>query len=104
MKIIKHKAEPKQEELNELFGIKKKVVEPASEPAAPPVKAQVNRDWDRHYNTLEAIRKTGLTKFSAGLCFVNDSGVPVELAQEVVQSWIDNYDELAFKLHWNTEA
>jgi hypothetical protein len=97
MKIIK-RTEPKQEELNEFFGKKKKAAEPL--PAPPREKAAINRDWNEHYKMLEALRQTGISQFQAGSYFVVDSGLPTALAQEIVQSWLDNYDELALKLHW----
>lgn len=98
MKIIKEAKEA--ENLEELFGRKKKVVEPLP-PVEPPKKAEINRDWDDHYQMLEAIRRSGgYSLFAAGICFVSDSGIPTPLAHEIVQSWIDNYDELARKLHW----
>jgi hypothetical protein len=97
MKIIKEAKDSKN--LEELFGKKKKVVEPVA-PAEPPKKAEINRDWDEHYKMLEALRQTGISQFQAGSYFVVDSGLPTALAQEIVQSWLDNYDELALKLHW----
>ena len=99
MKIIKEAKET--ENLTELFGRKKKVAEPVA-PAEPPKKTEINRAWDDHYKMLEAIRQTGKSLFGAGICFVSDSGLPMAFAQEVVQSWIDNYDELARRFHWKT--
>jgi hypothetical protein len=98
MKIIKNK---QPEQLDELFGRKKKT-EPVVEPIQAPEKTPINRYWDEHYKMLETLRKTCRTQFSAGLCFVADSGLPADLAHEIVQSWLDNYDELARKFHWNT--
>jgi hypothetical protein len=96
MKIIKNK---QPEQLDELFGRKKKT-EPVVEPIPAPEKTPINRDWDEHYKMLEALRQTGISQFQAGSYFVVDSGLPTALAQEIVQSWLDNYDELALKLHW----
>jgi hypothetical protein len=93
MKIIK-KNQPEQ--LNELFGRKKKQEEPV-EPEVHPI----NREWDQHYRTLEMLRKSGVSKELAGSYFVADSGLPEDLAREIFRSWLDNYDELAFKLRWD---
>lgn len=97
MKIIKH-TEPKPEELNELFGKKKK-----QEPAPPPEKPGINRDWDEHYKTLEMIRRSGVDAWLAGSYFVSDSGLPEELSRKIWFSWIENYRELARKFGWKTD-
>jgi hypothetical protein len=97
MKIIKKTATENKEELNELFGKKKK----AAEPAPAPNKPGINREWDEHYKTLEYIRRSGVSPWLAGGYFVADSGLPEELAQKIWFSWIENYDTLADKFGWN---
>jgi hypothetical protein len=98
MKIIKKTTTENKEELNELFGKKK-----AAEPAPPPEKPGINRDWDEHYKMLEAIRKSGVSAWLAGSYFVSDSGLPEELARKIWFSWIENYDKLADKFNWQKE-
>jgi hypothetical protein len=92
MKIIKKK---QPEQLDELFGRKKKQEEPV--PEVHPI----NRDWDTHYRTLEMIRKTGVPKDLAGSYFIADSGINEDVAREIFRSWLDNYDELAHLFRWN---
>jgi hypothetical protein len=92
MKIIKKK---QPEQLDELFGRKKKQEEPV--PEVHPI----NRDWDTHYRTLEMLRKSGVSKELAGSYFIVDSGIKEPLAREIYLSWLDNYDELAHILRWS---
>ena len=100
MKIIKKAATENKEELNELFG-KKKKQEPA--PAPAPEKPGINRAWDEHYKMLEMIRRSGVSSWLAGSYFMADSGLPEELSYKIWFSWIENYDELASKLKWKKE-
>ena len=93
MKIIKEAKEA--ENLEELFGRKKKV-----EPAPPPEKPGINRDWDDHYKTLEALRQSGVSSWMTGIYFATDSGLPKELANKIWFSWIENYDQLARIFRW----
>ena len=96
MKIIKH-TETKPEELNELFGIKKK----AAEPAPIPEKPAINMEWKKYYEMLEAIRKSGVSQYLAGGYLREGTNLPDEVIAEIVYSWIENYAVLADKLHWN---
>ena len=93
MKIIKEAKET--ENLEELFGRKKK-----EQPAPPPEKPGINREWDEHYKMLEAIRKSGVSSWLAGMYFINDSGLSEELANKIWFSWIENYAELAKLFRW----
>ena len=92
MKIIKKK---QPEQLDELFGRKKKQEEPV--PEVHPI----NRDWDTHYRTLEMLRKSGVSKELAGSYFIADSGIKEPLAREIFLSWLENYDDLARILRWS---
>lgn len=91
MKIIK-KDEPK-ENLEELFGRKK--------PAPVPEKVGINREWDKHYNTMENIRKSGVPTYLVGMYFSEGTAMPDELISKIFSSWLDNYAELAKLLHWD---
>lgn len=93
MKIIKEAKD--KENLEELFGRKKK-----DQPAPPPEKPGINREWDDYYKTLEALRQSGVSSWMAGLYFVTDSGLPKELANQIWFSWIENYDQLARIFRW----
>ena len=98
MKIIKNK-QTETENLEELFGRKKK--QEVEQPAPPPEKPGINREWDEHYKTLESLRRSGVSSWMAGVYFATDSGLQKELANKIWFSWIENYDELASKFKWN---
>ena len=89
MKIIKQKQEP----LNELFGRKK--------PAPVPEKVGINREWDKHYETMEDIRKSGVPTYLVGMYFKEGTAMPDELVSKIFASWLENYDELAKLFRWN---
>lgn len=91
MKIIKNKKEPEQ--LNELFGKKK--------PAPVPEKPGINHEWDKHYQTLENIRRSGVSSWLAGMYFREGTAISDEEAAKVFYSWIENYEELARQFHWD---
>ena len=91
MKIIK-KDKPK-ENLEELFGRKK--------PAPPPEPVGINREWDKYYNILEDMRKSGVPTYLAGMYFSEGQALPDELIANVFSSWLQNYDELSKLLHWD---
>ena len=100
MKIIKNKLTDAPEELEELFGRKK--TQEVEQPAPPPEKPGINRAWDDHYKTLEALRRSGVSSWMAGVYFASESGLPKELANKIWFSWIENYDQLARIFHWTT--
>lgn len=87
------------EDLVELFGLGKKRKEVAT-PPPPPEKPGINREWDDHYKTLEALRRSGVSSWMAGVYFASESGLPKELANKIWFSWIENYDTLARIFHW----
>jgi hypothetical protein len=93
MKISKKKHYEQPEQLDELFGRKKKA-------APPPEKPGINPEWEPHYKTLEEIRQSGVSSWLAGLYFREGSNLPDELIQQIFYSWIENYEELARKYHW----
>jgi hypothetical protein len=92
MKIIKKK---QPEQLDEFFGRKK---------AAPvPEKPGINHEWDKHYETLESIRKSGVSPWLAGMYFNEGSNISDEECSQIWYSWIENYNELAKYFHWKTD-
>lgn len=94
MRITKKSKQVEPDQLNELFGRKKKQEEPV--PEVHPI----NRQWDDHYRTLEMLRKSGVPKELAGSYFIADSGISEPVAREIFYSWRDNYDELAHIFRW----
>ena len=96
MKIIKHKPDKLEEGI---FSKKRQ----QQQPAPPPEKVPINREWDQYYNTLEDIRKSGVSPHIAGLYFREGTAISDELLGKVFASWMQNYDELSSKLHWDTK-
>ena len=63
-------------------------------------KYPINPEWKDHYIMLEAIRKSGITNmWGASPYLAEFAGITQGLAQEVLVSWIENYDELK-NLYW----
>lgn len=90
MKIIKHK---EQKPITELFGRKK--------PTPAPEKIGINREWDKHYETMESIRKSGVPIHLVGMYFSEGTAMQDELISKIFTSWLDNYDELSKLFHWD---
>jgi hypothetical protein len=93
MKIIKKK---QPEQLDEFFGRKKK-------PAPIPEKPGINHAWDKHYEMLEWIRKSGVNAYCAGAYLREGTNLSDEEVAEILCSWIYNYDELARYFHWKAD-
>lgn len=97
MKIIKEeKTQP--EKLEELFGFGKKK-KPAPEPEVP----GVNHAWDKYYEMLEEIRRTGVSQWTAGMYLSEGTNLSDEQVAEILHSWIANYKELAYYFHWKED-
>ena len=92
MKIIKQRTEKLEEGI---FSKKK------PEPAPPPVKVEINHEWDKYYNTLEDIRNSGVSPHLAGMYFREGTAISDELLGKVFASWMQNYEELSRQLHWD---
>lgn len=62
----------------------------------------INKDWYSYYETLEDIRKSGITNmfgaspYLATLCEIDE-----KLAQKVLINWMENYSELSEIFNWN---
>lgn len=93
MKIIKKKPE-QPEQINELFGRKKK-------PAPVPEKVGINHEWDKYYEMLEDIRASGVSVWLAAGYLSEGVKISTEELSKIWYSWIDNYDELAKYFHWD---
>lgn len=64
-------------------------------------KHQINHDWDKHYETLEEIRKSGITNmWGASPYLAAYDNIGIETANSILCSWIDNYSELAKYFNW----
>lgn len=58
-------------------------------------KHPVNHDWKNYYIMLEAIRRSGICNmWGAHPYLAATAGISQKLAQEILMSWISNYDEL----------
>ena len=98
MKIIKEQKEQQPEKLEELFGFGKK-----KKPAPIPEPPGINHAWDKHYEMLEEIRKTGIGQWAAGMYLSEGTNLSDEKVAEILHSWIANYKELARYFHWKTD-
>lgn len=64
-------------------------------------KHPINDEWNDYYKTLEYIRRSGITNmWGAAPYLAKFYTISVELAKDILLSWIDNYDELSKKFSW----
>ena len=65
------------------------------------MKYPIKEEWNNYYETLELIRKSGITNmFGAAPYLAEYCNISVELAKDVLLSWIENYNELSKKYSW----
>lgn len=65
------------------------------------MKRQIREEWNDYYETLEAIRKSGIVNmFGSAPYLAEHCGIGIKLAAEALISWMDNYDELSEKFAW----
>ena len=59
------------------------------------------REWDEYYQTLENIRKSGITNmFGAAPYLAQLEGIDEKLARQVLSNWMQNYDALSERFGW----
>lgn len=64
-------------------------------------KYPINDEWNIYYETLEHIRRSGITNmWGAAPYLAAYKSIPETLARKVLLSWIENYDELSKKFSW----
>lgn len=64
-------------------------------------KHPINLEWEEYYEMLESIRASGICNMWGASPYLAElSGIPEDLATEVLLSWIENYSELAEKYNW----
>ena len=65
------------------------------------MKHQIREEWNDYYEILEDIRKSGIVNmFGSAPHLADRCGIDEDLAEEVLISWMDNYDELSEKFSW----
>ena len=65
------------------------------------MKYPIKEEWNNYYETLELIRKSGITNmFGSAPYLAEYCNIDLELAKDILCSWIDNYDELNKKFSW----
>lgn len=65
------------------------------------MKHQIREEWNDYYEMLEAIRKSGIVNmFGAATVLADCCGIDEDLAEDVLLSWMDNYNELSEKFAW----
>lgn len=64
-------------------------------------KHPINDEWSIYYQTLEYIRRSGITNmWGAAPYLAAYRHISKDLASEILCSWIDNYDELSEEFGW----
>ena len=64
-------------------------------------KNSIKPEWEKHYQTLERIRQSGITNmFGASPYLAAMNNISEELALDVLGNWMHNYDELCKKYGW----
>lgn len=64
-------------------------------------KYPINDEWSIYYQTLEHTRRSGITNmWGAAPYLAKYRNISVELATDVLLSWIENYNELSKKYSW----
>ena len=61
----------------------------------------IKPEWKKYYQTLEAIRKSGITNMCGAAPYLATlEDIDEKLAQDVLVNWIHNYNELNKKFGW----
>jgi len=61
----------------------------------------IKPEWNKYYNTLERIRKSGITNmWGAGPYLARFENIEEKLADEILLNWIHNYTELNKQFGW----
>lgn len=61
----------------------------------------IKPEWNDYYQTLERIRKSGITNmFGAAPYLARIEGIDEKLAREVLCNWMKNYDALNKQFGW----
>lgn len=64
-------------------------------------KYPIKDEWNDYYETLERIRRSGITNMWSAAPYLADyEDISKTLAREVLLSWIENYDELCKRYSW----
>jgi hypothetical protein len=64
-------------------------------------KYPIKKEWEEYYNTLEAIRKSGITNmFGAAPYLARIENIDERLARDVLLNWMQNYNELSKIYNW----
>ena len=64
-------------------------------------KYPINDEWSIYYQTLEHIRRSGITNMWGATPYLAEyCNIDLKLAKDILCSWIDNYDTLSKKFSW----
>lgn len=65
------------------------------------MKYPIKEEWEHYYKALERIRESGITNmWGAAPYLAKYCNISVELATDILLSWIENYDKLSKKFSW----
>ena len=62
----------------------------------------IREEWERYYNILEAIRKSGITNMFGAAPYLKEfcPKLSHKEAQVILANWMRNYNELSEKYGW----
>lgn len=65
-------------------------------------KYPIKEEWEDYYETLEAIRKSGITNMFGAAPYLREfhPELSVKESNEILCNWISNYNELNKKYNW----
>ena len=65
-------------------------------------KYPIKEEWDKYYQVLEAIRRSGVTNMFGATPYLQEfcPELSGEEAREILCNWMSNYDELNKKYNW----
>ena len=65
------------------------------------MKYPIKEEWNNYYEILEVIRQSGITNMWGAAPYLAEyCNIDLELANDILCSWIDNYDALSKKFSW----
>ena len=65
-------------------------------------KHPIKEEWKEYYETLEAIRRSGITNMFGAAPYLREfcPELSVEESKEILCNWMSNYDELNKRYAW----
>ena len=65
------------------------------------MKYSIKEEWEHYYKALELIRESGITNMWGSAPYLAEyCNIDLKLANDILCSWIDNYNTLSKKFSW----